>query len=312
MYKVYLWDMLLPITPSKIVTKINNQNKTLTLLNGQEINLVKSPGLTDINFQMILPGNKYPFVIGSYKSPNWYLNRLQELKVNKFYTTLLVSREIKGREWFKQEMDVTLEDYSITEDSKNGFDLVVDVKLKQYIDYGVKYVILENVKDGVVEKKTRSSSKTIPKTYTVANGDTLWAIAKKLLGDGSKCWNLAKLNNIKNPNIIFVGQVLKIQDVPATTQKSTSTSQKTGSSSTSSITTTALGGKSDTMKKATTSAPLSNTGILQAKLSGNEGQGSYDLRKDWLGGLNVPGQLNNKKQTVFPRSEWWASMDHGT
>lgn len=305
MYKVYLGDMLLPVTPSKITTRINNKNKTITLMNGQEINLVRSPGLTDISFSFELPGNKYPHAVGIYQSPNWYLNRLQELKVEKFYTTLIVSRDIKGTEWFKTEIDVTIEDYTITEDAGQGFDLLVDIKLKQYVNYGVTYVPLNNVADGVVEKKTRSSSsKTIPKTYIVKKGDTLWSIAKKLLGDGAKCWNLAKLNNIKNPNLIYVGQVLKIEDVPATTQKSSS-SQKTSSSKTTSVEPISLGGMSgllsnlsdnqinNALKKATTTAPFSNVGYVKS-ITGNEGQGNYDLRKDWIGGMNVPGKHNNK------------------
>lgn len=303
---MYLGDMLLPVMPSKIVTRVNNRNKTITLLNGQEINLVKSPGLTEISFTMLLPGNKYSFTNfeGSYRSPNWYLNRLEELKVRKFYTTLKVERLMNGIEWFKTEADVTLEDYTVTEDAEHGYDLLVDIKLKKYVNYGVTYVPLNNVEDGVVMKKTRSSSRAIPKTYTVKKGDTLWSIAKKLLDDGAKCWNLAKLNNINNPNLIKVGQVLKIEDVPATTQKS-NPSNKTSGTKTTSVTTTALGGMSGLLSnynnnqistaynKATTTAPLSGIGALKS-LTGNEGQGNYDLRKDWIGGVNVPGKLNNR------------------
>ncbi len=300
MYKVYLGDLLLPVTPSKIVTRINNKNKTMTLINGQEINLVKSPGLTDISFSFVLPGNKYPHAVGTFRSPNWYLNRLQELKVEKFYTTLIVSRDIKGTEWFKTEIDVTIEDFTITEDSEHGFDLLVDIKLKQYVNYGITYVPLNNVEDGVIEKKTRSSSsKSIPKTYTVKKGDTLWAIAKKLLGNGAKCWNLAKLNNIKNPNLIYVGQVLKIEDVPATTQKSKSNTTKKetpNSSIIQSFVGTTMQMSTSLLKPSNNknfSAPFSDIGYVKS-LTGNEGQGNYDLRKDWIGGVNVPGKLNNK------------------
>ncbi|WP_051650818.1 M23 family metallopeptidase [Lachnoclostridium phytofermentans] len=307
MYKMYLGDIFLPVMPSKIVTRVNNRNKTITLINGQEINLLKSPGLTEISFTILLPGNNYPFANyeGKYKSPNWYLNKLQKLKENKRYVKLIVSRLIKGTEWFKTETDVTLEDYTVTEDADNGFDLLVDMKLKQYVNYGVTYVPLNNVEDGVIEKKTRSSSsKSIPKTYTVKKGDTLWAIAKKLLGNGAKCWNLAKLNNIKNPNLIYVGQVLKIEDVPATTKKS-NPSQKTSNTKTTSISPTPLGGMSgllsnlsdnqinNALKKATTTVPFSNVGYVKS-ITGNEGQGNYDLRKDWMGGMNVPGKHNNK------------------
>lgn len=44
------------------------------------------------------------------------------------------------------------------------------------------------------------------KYVTVVKGDTLWAIASKYLGVGSKYKQLAAINNIPNPDLIFVGQ----------------------------------------------------------------------------------------------------------
>lgn len=51
-------------------------------------------------------------------------------------------------------------------------------------------------------------------TYKVVKGDYLSKIAKVKLGSGSKWTEIAKLNNIKNPDILLIGQELKI---PATT-----------------------------------------------------------------------------------------------
>jgi LysM repeat protein len=52
-----------------------------------------------------------------------------------------------------------------------------------------------------------------PKTYTVKPGDTLWAIAKQILGDGGR-WREIYNNNVdvigKDPNLIRPGQVLRI------------------------------------------------------------------------------------------------------
>ncbi len=44
----------------------------------------------------------------------------------------------------------------------------------------------------------------------VKKGDTLWAIAKKYLGSGTKYPQIASENNIKNPNLIYPNQVLWI------------------------------------------------------------------------------------------------------
>ena len=49
-------------------------------------------------------------------------------------------------------------------------------------------------------------------TYTVVRGDSLWKIAKTLYGSGAK-WRViyeANKDSIKNPNLIWPGQVFVI------------------------------------------------------------------------------------------------------
>ncbi len=128
----------------------------------------------------------------------------------------------------KTNMRVILENYTVTESADNAPDIEVSIELKEYIKYGtiIKEIDTKTntIKNSVVKKE---ANKAIANTYTVKKGDTLWAVAKKLLGDGAKCWNLAKLNNISNPNRIYPGQVLKIQDVKATTAPTSATSKST-------------------------------------------------------------------------------------
>jgi LysM repeat protein len=49
-----------------------------------------------------------------------------------------------------------------------------------------------------------------PRTYTVISGDTLWAIAERFYGDGSKYQRIADASGISNPDLIHPGQVLTI------------------------------------------------------------------------------------------------------
>jgi nucleoid-associated protein YgaU len=64
------------------------------------------------------------------------------------------------------------------------------------------------------------SSSTAPKpagarTYTVVRGDSLSKIAKQLYGDAKKWHQIHEANKdtIKNPDLIYPGQVLTIPEV---------------------------------------------------------------------------------------------------
>jgi LysM repeat protein len=48
------------------------------------------------------------------------------------------------------------------------------------------------------------------RTYTVESGDTLWAIAERFYGDGSKYQIIADASGISNPDLIHPGEVLTI------------------------------------------------------------------------------------------------------
>lgn len=61
-------------------------------------------------------------------------------------------------------------------------------------------------------------------TYTVKKGDTLWGIAETYLGSGTKYKQLASLNNISNPNLIYVGQVIKLSGTATSSSSSPSSS----------------------------------------------------------------------------------------
>lgn len=49
-----------------------------------------------------------------------------------------------------------------------------------------------------------------PRTYTVVEGDTLWAIAERFYGDGNRYPEIAAASGIANPDLINVGQVVTI------------------------------------------------------------------------------------------------------
>lgn len=75
----------------------------------------------------------------------------------------------------------------------------------------------ETTKKKTTKKKTTTKKRTTEnkpktKTYTVKSGDCLWNIAKKYYGNGAQYTKIYNANKskIKNPNLIYPGQVLTI------------------------------------------------------------------------------------------------------
>jgi hypothetical protein len=58
--------------------------------------------------------------------------------------------------------------------------------------------------------RARHSSTHSNRTYTVRSGDTLSSIAAHQLGDASRWREIATLNNLRDPDSIKVGQVLRL------------------------------------------------------------------------------------------------------
>lgn len=219
-YIVYLDSVALPVTPSKIQMRIKNQNKTITLINDGEVNILKDAGLSEVTFTAMIPHVKYPFAFypGGFKEVSFYLDKLEQLKLNKEPFQFICSRTSpSGGLLFDTNIKVSLEDYKIEEDASNGQALNVIITLKQYKDYGTKRVnIVQKVSTAVASASVTKArpTETAPKskTYTVKSGDTLWNIAKKNLGNGSKYTEIYNLNKskIQSPNLIAVGQVLTL------------------------------------------------------------------------------------------------------
>jgi LysM repeat protein len=68
----------------------------------------------------------------------------------------------------------------------------------------------EAVAEPVEEAAPEPAPEPAVRTYTVESGDSLWAIAERFYGDGSKYQVIADASGIPNPDLIQPGQVLTI------------------------------------------------------------------------------------------------------
>ena len=225
MYQYYIDGVLLPVAPSAMDTSINNNNTTIKLLNGEEINIIKKVGLSDVSFTALLPNKEYPFTIyegGSFQNAKYYLDLFERLKKSqKPFLFLVIRTDESGNVVYRggddedKEPYYTLEEYTIKENAEEyGTDCGVELSLKQYRSYATatgSIQIDQNSQTATVTQKRDSTSKQTAKSYTVQKGDTLWNICKKELGDGAKYQEIAQKKSITTPNNIQVGQVIQLE-----------------------------------------------------------------------------------------------------
>lgn len=245
-YDFYIGKTLLPVSPGKLTTTINNQNRTINLINDGQVNLLKEPGLTEIDFEILLPSQEYPFARykNGFVKPIEFLQKFEKLKSKKKPFEFIVARtDPAGKVVFDTDMQMSIESYTISEEE--GFDVNVSLKLKQYKPYGTQKIKIKPVSQKATKENEREMKSGNGGTvHKVIPGDCLWAIAKKYYGDGSYYPTIYEANKelIDKRNAgtnlakytIYAGQELVIPETP---NKKASASASTSSSSKSSSTT---------------------------------------------------------------------------
>ncbi len=219
MYRFYLkqgdLQLLLPVTPSKMQMKTPSGNETISILNMGEINLLRRPKLQEIRFRALLPGRQLHFVQteGIFHEPLYFIHHLAVFQHSRKPIQFMVFRRLAdGTQIYCENIEMVLEDVQATERGGDQGDFWVDIFLKEY--RAAKSVIYHTAKNGnttiLSAGGQKREEKEVPKTYIVKKGDNLWNIARSMYGTGSRYKEIAQKNGIQNPNLLHVGQVLRL------------------------------------------------------------------------------------------------------
>ncbi|RXM69433.1 LysM peptidoglycan-binding domain-containing protein [Clostridium tetani] len=221
-YKMYLGinngeeGFMLPVLPEKIEFEEDGDNKTFDIINLGEINTINKPKLTKISFESFFPKYKQPYVSSEQLfEPSFYINKIREWREKKQKIRFIfVCSPLEVNDLF------TIENFKISENGGEVGDIYYSIDLKRYKSYGAKKVVIVKPQNNNATKNVAKVNKKPPrpvekpkvKTHTVVRGDTLWHIAKRYLGNGARWKEIYNLNKdkIKNPNLIYPGQIFKI------------------------------------------------------------------------------------------------------
>ena len=235
-YLVYVGNVLMPVTPSKITRKVPSKNEEIELLGGKTVLNLLEPGLTEWSMDFLLPKVKYPFVNvipeqQELRSQDFYLTHFNTLMAQAKPFDLMIIRTKPDGTWdlgepngtfeisipgnstenpvYVNDLDgivnkcqCTIEDFQDKDNTDEGFDKVISVTFKKYLSYGTKTVnLVTDNKNGTVTATTnitrQTDNKETASTYTVKQGDYLILIAKRELGDANKWRDIYELNRDK-------------------------------------------------------------------------------------------------------------------
>lgn len=187
----------LPINPVSCELSSPSMNQTVTLVELGEINLFGNRGLKSIMLESFFPGQKSPFYSRASSDPEDYVARLEKWKNSKKPVRIIIMGT-------GVNMACAIERFAHRRREGDG-DVYYTLELKEYRPLNVAPVA-EQKSTGSSGLKSRPDTKENAREVVVKSvNDTLWSMACKFYGDGTRWTELASANNISDPKLMQLG-----------------------------------------------------------------------------------------------------------
>lgn len=206
-------EIEIPVLPEKLTVTSNGKNETTTVLELGEVLILQKKALRQLAWESFFPANDAPYVTGTITDPIDIVKAIQDARDAKKPIRFLITGTDLD---INEKMGV--DSFQYEERAGELGDIYYSIKLTEWKDYSPLRITIPTTTTTTAAKisePTRSGSPDIASknTYTVQSGDTLWAIAKRFYGNGSKYTTIYNANKDvigSNPNLIYPGQVLTI------------------------------------------------------------------------------------------------------
>lgn len=195
----------LPVKPTDFNVTVAHRNTVVNVIQLGDINLLGKTGLRDVSLSSFFPAKSYNFSINSViKEPITCVNTLENWRNSGKPVRVIITDVLN--------MEATIESFTWGERDGTG-DIYYTIALKEYkkIKNKKSTATISTVPE--TTRETKDPDSNAGTTYTVKEGDSLWAISKKYYGDGSQYTKIYEANKdkIRDPNLIYKGVVLQIK-----------------------------------------------------------------------------------------------------
>ena len=201
----------LSMLPEEVDGQARGRFQTYDFISIGEVKIPSGKRLLEFKWSGRLPGagRKDASYVKTqhWQEPNSIIKIMEDWRKNGSKLRLLITET-----WINH--DVCLESFSPTATGAHGdYDYSISfLEAKDVVVYTVSELSVAAPANTDGDSRPASAAESAT-TYTVVSGDSLWKIAKKLLGDGTRYLEIYELNKDvigSNPDLIYPGQVLTI------------------------------------------------------------------------------------------------------
>ena len=187
------------VNPERLRVSRPNCNRVERLAMGGTVNLWGGRGLREVSFTTFLPEERSPFYGGTDGAE--VLSLLKAWQDSGDPVRLIVSGSDINDAFLIEDVTETLRE--------GDGDITLTVHLREY-KFSSEPAGQTGGTARSVQRTARADERVTPKTWTVRRGDTLWAIACELYGDGTRWREIARKNGVANPRKLQIGTVLTL------------------------------------------------------------------------------------------------------
>ncbi|AID44730.1 Phage protein [Candidatus Arthromitus sp. SFB-mouse-NL] len=201
LYEIWLDDFRFPVRQTELNVYEENDIASVTIDGFGEISKTTNMKLRTFEISSFFYdptkpkpsyAKEYTRSINTMEDINWFLHNIQR------------SNKVVPFKIFGMDVDTTVQISKYEWISKDGTgDMYYNITLIECKELSINEIKVNRDKEANFEIEN-------VQTHTVKSGDTLYNIAKKYYGDGSRYMEIAEKNGIANPNLILDGRELKL------------------------------------------------------------------------------------------------------